>query len=155
MISEIIPNLCIGTIYDAIHSQVRWGLIINVNEYMSLDRHEWEDLLIQDRPMVHIPFMVYPKCYPDGPEHEYADEAKLWLITDLINTAMEKGHVPVLVHCALGCERSPLAVIYWLRYGKLNMNSFEEALDLVKEKRPEIQNRLAWFKKRDYDNSSG
>ena len=97
---------------------------------MSLGRQEWEDLLIQDRPMVHIPFMVYPKCYPDGPEHEYADESKLELIADLIDLAKP----PILVHCAQGIERSPLAVAYTLNFIGV-CDSMEEAYECIIQKR--------------------
>lgn len=49
----------------------------------------------------------------------------------------------ILIHCMAGIERSPLVVACYLHdYMKM---SYYEAYDFIKEKRPEVANRLSWL----------
>jgi protein-tyrosine phosphatase len=150
MISEIIPNLYIGTIYDAIHDQnldnrSRWGLVIWVAEADEFDTQEVWDLLNVNRLVLHAPFMIYEKKVDEvtGYQNCHANIQVLQNIADIIELTITSGPVPILVHCAAGVERSPLAVIYYLvskhRY------SLEDAFRFVKQRRPIIEDRLNWM----------
>ena len=48
-----------------------------------------------------------------------------------------------LVHCMAGIERSPLVIASYLH--KYNNMTWDEAYEFIKEKRPEVQNRLQWL----------
>jgi hypothetical protein len=81
MITEIIPNLSIGTIWDAIHCKENYKLIIEVAEHGNFSDQEWNDLTCQNRVFLHAPFLVYPKNWdPDGITNEYANLDRLDLI---------------------------------------------------------------------------
>lgn len=58
--------------------------------------------------------------------------------------AMLKSDHHVLVHCAAGIERSPLAVAWFLsrHYGM----TIEKAYEIVKKNRPQTQDRSVWLK---------
>lgn len=150
MLSEILPNLYIGTIHDAIHTmdvehRSRWGLVIWVAEADEFDTQEVWDLLNVNRLVLHAPFMIYTKEIDSdtGYQHCRANTEILGTIANIIELAITSGPVPILVHCAAGVERSPLAVIYYLvakhRY------SLEEAFRFVKQRRPIIEDRLNWL----------
>jgi protein-tyrosine phosphatase len=52
--------------------------------------------------------------------------------------------VPVLVHCAVGCERSPLVVAYFLRRYQY-ARTLTEAYQMIRAKRPQILDRRQWL----------
>ncbi len=64
------------------------------------------------------------------------------LVTFMINNNMEYEK-DTLVHCMAGIERSPLVIVSWLH--KYRGYSWDEAYEFVKEKRPEVANRLEWL----------
>jgi Dual specificity phosphatase, catalytic domain len=154
MLSEIIPNLYIGTINDAIRNELKFGLTICVAEWNNLTEHEQMDLMCQDRRILFAPFMVYSRKFNDGSagepwliQHCHANTNVLAMIANTIENTLVQGPVPLLINCAAGIERSPLAVVYYLvskhRY------SFDEAYQFVKLKRPIIDNRLSWILERE------
>ena len=66
---------------------------------------------------------------------------QLEIIADIIKVSTKYGDV--LVHCLAGIERSPLAMVFYLH--EYQGMSWGEAYDFVKEKRPQVQNRLQWL----------
>ena len=144
MISEIIQGgLYIGTIHDAIYDKREWGLIICVAEWDNFTDEERNDLMVQNRAVLHVPFMVYEQG--DGLfQHCRADLRKLDLVSAAIKMGISTG--PVLVHCAAGRERSPLAVIWYLCGG--NFLKIDDAYEEVKQKRPIIEDRRSWLWRR-------
>lgn len=69
-------------------------------------------------------------------------QKNMMLVAETIMHHEESGE-PVLVHCMAGIERSPLAVVWYLHYFK-DM-TWDDAYDFVKEKRPEVANRMQWL----------
>ena len=63
------------------------------------------------------------------------------IMTNVLNTTDQK----VVVHCAMGMERSALTVI-WFMANTLGM-TLETALAKCQEKRPIVLNRLSWIAK--------
>lgn len=51
--------------------------------------------------------------------------------------------IPTLVHCLGGMERSPLAIVYWLR--KCHNFTYNSAYEHVQKIRPIVKNRLQWL----------
>lgn len=67
---------------------------------------------------------------------------------DLLNEAIDaieyyKSLGPILVHCGAGMERSPLATAAWMvrHYGC----TLDESYNLLKEKRPIVEDRRSWL----------
>lgn len=126
---EVVPGLWVGNQASAIDSFP--GVIISV---VSTEEH-----LESSEPTrsFHIPLLDEDETgnlYPTT--REILDE-----IADTIETSLVRSKC--LVHCAMGVERSPLAVTWYL-FRKRGMD-FDEAYDLVKQKRPIAQDRRAWL----------
>lgn len=129
MYNEIIQNLYIGDMSDAImfehdHPEGRIYCVLELRpEDEPLDAH-------------HIPI-----C------QEIAGELRVKLLNKrlllkLIHGQLIKGR-KVLVHCGAGIERSPLAVACYLAdYHEMSM---DDAYKLIKEKRPQVQDRRSWL----------
>lgn len=65
---------------------------------------------------------------------------------DLVAKILEENHqknIPTLVHCIGGIERSPLAIVYWLR--NYHEFTYDGAYDFIKKIRPIVMNRLIWL----------
>lgn len=142
MVSEIIDKLFIGTLYDCINAKPNeYGLIICVAELNNFSKEEKELLLSENKTIFYMPFVDYSKAGPNL-EHSRAKLEVLEHINEMIEYHLDRDR-KVLVHCASGVERSPLAVIWYLhRYLQFNL---EEAYGYVKRKRPIIENRLEWI----------
>lgn len=67
---------------------------------------------------------------------------QLDLVAREIQERFEKK-IPTLVHCLGGMERSPLAMVYWLR--KCHNFTYDSAYEHVKKIRPVVLNRLTWL----------
>lgn len=67
----------------------------------------------------------------------------LWLARQI--SAYLKAHMPVLVYCAGGIERSPLVVVAYLMDYK-DCDDIDKAYDYVIERRGCVQRRKEWFK---------
>ena len=73
------------------------------------------------------------------------NKKKLDLIASMINTHL-KNNNKLMVHCAAGLERSPLAVVWYLH--KYHNKTIEEAYNIVKERRPQIIDRRIWLEQK-------
>jgi len=67
------------------------------------------------------------------------DEAAEWIHNHLRNDTK------VLVHCAVGMERSPLTIAWYLN--RFCNMSYKEAYELMIEKRPIVEGRTYWLKR--------
>ena len=63
---------------------------------------------------------------------------------DFVDKLLSEGR-KVLVHCAMGVERSPLAVVWYLH--KKKGMSIPEAYAFVKSKRSVVADRTVWLPK--------
>ena len=117
--TEIIENLFVGGLADA-HSGFD-GLIICVLEKLP-----------DDAPpnATCIPFLA------EGIN-------SLDMTAAVIDNALAEGR-RVLVHCGAGSERAPLTVAWFLN--RRRAMSLDAAYDLLKRKRPIVQDRRAWLR---------
>lgn len=127
MYNEIIENLFLGDLQDSqdFRQQFPNDVILCV---------------LENRPNDE-PFKAYhiPIITESGHVHtEQLDHISFFL------EALLAKKSKVLVHCAAGIERSPLAIAYFLSYSK--GISIEESYEIVKQKRPQIQDRRVWLK---------
>ena len=110
----ILERLAIGDIYDANNLSTGITAVLNCTEEHDTDR--------EDMPYLKIPLIDFQPINP-----EYIPRAVRWI----------KEVIPdntILVHCNAGIGRSPSIVVCYLceiGFG------FEEALRLVKTKRPD------------------
>jgi protein-tyrosine phosphatase len=118
--TEIIDNLFVGGLADAYSGFD--GLIICVLEKMP-----------DDAPpnATWIPFLA------DGIN-------SLDMTAGVIERALAEGR-RVLVHCGAGSERAPLTVAWFLH--RRRAMSLDDAYDLLKRKRPIVQDRRAWLRR--------
>jgi protein-tyrosine phosphatase len=121
---------------------------IFVGEDHDCDPFDGVAICVTDGPLwghrcLHIPILKYG----DGPAPDYvsADRKQLALVTKSINAARHVG-LPVLVHCAAGIERSPLAVAWYIAHQR-NI-PLEAAYEIVKAKHPITQDRRYWVARR-------
>jgi protein-tyrosine phosphatase len=157
--NEIITNLWLGNSEDAvvIGDDPRWT-IIAIHDYL---KHE---LLNEPKSAQLFCIFVNRAEKVNGnairPEHDYPIDlvdGVPWfesrdLVVDLkvlnkialkIHNALKDGQM-VLVHCVGGLHRSPLVVAWFLFTFGWTADLFE-AYRLIKEKRPEIEERLFWL----------
>lgn len=127
---EIIENLYVGNLPDAIS--------LNGKN----DQNIYSICVLETRPVglpsnsTHIPFLI-------GSGFPLVDIGALNLIAETVDNFLKVGQ-KVLLHCGAGIERSPLATI-WFLHKKRGM-TLDSAFQLVKEKRPIIQDRRHWLK---------
>lgn len=76
------------------------------------------------------------------PEPGKADRYNLNRAVDAIQWSLRE-RIPVLVHCGAGVERSPLVVVWFLH--KRRGMTIEQAYELVKSKRPIVEDRSLWL----------
>jgi protein-tyrosine phosphatase len=117
--NEIIDNLFVSDLLDA--KSGFDGLIICVLEQKPFD---------EPPDATWIPFMAQ-------------GIASLDLISSVIDDALANGR-RVLVHCGAGSERAPLTIA-WFLHRRRGM-SLDAAYDLLKRKRPIVQDRRAWLR---------
>lgn len=117
--TEIIDNLFVGGLADAYSGFD--GSIICVLEKMP-----------DDAPpnATWIPFLA------EG-------ISSLDITAGVIDNALAAGR-RVLVHCGAGSERAPLTVAWFLH--RRRAMSLDDAYDLLKRKRPIVQDRRAWLR---------
>ena len=154
MISKITTNIYVGTIWDAIHDRSDWGLYVCVAEWDNYSDEEQHDLMYHKGMLIHAPFMVYntkdwfkddlnivQDCHADTSILDHISD----ILTSTVNLYKEVGsQKKILVFCAAGVERSPLAVIWHLH--RNHGDSIEGAYNFVKQQRPIVENRLSWIK---------
>jgi protein-tyrosine phosphatase len=117
--TEIIENLFVGGVADAVPDFD--GLIVCVLPERSID---------EPADAVLIPFLA------EG-------IASLDLTASVIDKALAEGR-RVLVHCGAGSERAPLTVAWFLN--RRRAMSLDTAYELLKRKRPIVQDRRAWLR---------
>lgn len=89
---------------------------------------------------IHLPFLVGADV--NGP---IASEAGLDVIATLVNLLVRTTKSNVLIHCAAGIERGPLASAWYL-WKTGQYESFPEAYDYVKKTRTQAQDRTSWVR---------
>src|SRR5579863_26713 len=101
--------------------------------------------------LIHAPFMIYntkdwfhddldivQDCYANTDILDHISDT----ITATVNLYKEIGsQKKILVFCASGVERGPLAVMWHLH--RNHGDTIEEAYNFVKQQRPIIENRLS------------
>jgi protein-tyrosine phosphatase len=117
--TEIIENLFVGDLGDA-HSGFD-GLIICVLDVKPAD---------EPPNATWIPFLA------EG-------IGSLDITASVIDSALSGGR-RVLVHCGAGSERAPLTVAWFLN--RRRAMSLDAAYDLLKGKRPIVQDRRFWLR---------
>jgi protein-tyrosine phosphatase len=118
--TEIIDNLFVGGVDDA--QSGFEGLIICVLEEKPMD---------EPPNAVCIPFMA------EG-------VGSLETVASAIDDALASGR-RVLVHCGAGSERAPLTIAWFLN--RRRAMSLDAAYDLLKHKRPIVQDRRVWLRR--------
>ena len=128
--NEIIKNLFVGDMQDAILFREQG----NANILCVLER------LPEDEPSgaQHI-WMLKTDSHGT---YVNADKNQLDKIARLIDIHLNNNN-KLLVHCAAGLERSPLAIVWYLH--KYHNKTIEEAYNIVKERRPQVFDRRIWL----------
>jgi protein-tyrosine phosphatase len=117
--TEIIENLFVGDLGDA-HSGFD-GLIICV---------------LDEKPFDEPPNATWIPFLAEG-------IGSLDITASVIDNALTGGR-RVLVHCGAGSERAPLTVAWFLN--RRRAMSLDAAYDLLKRKRPIVQDRRFWLR---------
>lgn len=117
--TEIIENLFVGDMVDA-RSGFE-GLIICV---------------LEEKPFDEPPNATWIPFLAEGIR-------SLEIAAEVIDSALNGGR-RVLVHCGAGSERAPLTVAWFLN--RRRTISLDEAYDLLKRKRPIVQDRRFWLR---------
>lgn len=135
MIVKIREYLYLGTISE--------NMTFDGTKLCVLEHDEWNrDKITPDTIVLPIiktaDLEERPKDYQD-----IVDYVNIEIGYNIIDTYVSKG-LPILVHCEKGRERSPLMIIYYLhrKEGISMLAAYKE----VKKLKPDIANRLYWFK---------
>lgn len=118
--TEIIENLFVGGLADARAGFD--GLIICV---------------LAERPADELANVIWMPFLAEG-------AGSLDKTAEAIDNALADGR-RVLVHCGAGSERAPLTVAWFLH--RRRAQSLDEAYDLLKRKRPIVQDRRFWLRR--------
>lgn len=127
---EIVPGIFVGDEDDCCAFD---GVVICVSDLPSMGHQ-----------CLNVPILKYGDG-PPPPDYVTADRKKLALVTKSINAARGRGF-PVLVHCAAGIERSPLAVAWYIAHQR--HIPLEAAYEIIKAKHPITQDRRYWVARR-------
>ncbi len=123
-ISWVTPNIGITDFEGTVEAQLTGCFVINVAD--ELTGNPYDDM--------DIPF--------DGRTTELRNQMNKFadVVQDKIT---EDPECRVVVHCAMGMERAPLAVVgYLIKYQKMTI---DEAYDLIVSKRPIVCDRRHWM----------
>ena len=140
-LTDKLTNIRIGSAFDA--------------KQLSLadDRDEWLVLNVSDPADNTDADVCIPLVYPiyTGYSLEncgiYTIEiptVRLTVVATAILELSSKPNKKLMVHCAAGLERSPLAVAWYLHF--YHMRSLAEAYKAVRTIRPQLWDRTAWIK---------
>ena len=122
---EIEPGLFIGDVEAA---RVFRGLVICVLNAWPFDGNPgalWIPVIAADADNLAKPIQALPQNL------------------DIITAEIDRCRGRVLVHCREARERSPLAVVWWLRHSR--GLSLDDAYALVRERRSAVIDRRAWL----------
>ena len=122
--SQILDNLYLGNLDDALNAPPDF-VIVCVLEYQPPN---------EPNGAYRFPFL----------EGGLANIKVLDEFADFVDKLLSEGR-KVLVHCAMGVERSPLAVVWYLH--KKKGMSIPEAYAFVKSKRNVVADRSSWLPK--------
>jgi len=122
--SQILDNLYLGNLDDALNAPPDF-VIVCVLEYQPPN---------EPNGAYRFPFL----------EGGLANIKVLDEFADFVDKLLSEGR-KVLVHCAMGVERSPLAVVWYLH--KKKGMSIPEAYAFVKSKRSVVADRTVWLPK--------
>jgi len=122
--SQILDNLYLGSLDDALNAPPDF-VIVCVLEYQPPN---------EPKGAYRFPFL----------EGGLANVKVLDEFADFVDKLLSEGR-KVLVHCAMGIERSPLAVVWYLH--KKKGMSIPEAYAFVKSKRNVVADRTIWLPK--------
>ena len=122
--SQILDNLYLGSLDDALNAPPDF-VIVCVLEYQPPN---------EPKGAYRFPFL----------EGGLANVKVLDEFADFVDKLLSEGR-KVLVHCAMGVERSPLAVVWYLH--KKKGMSIPEAYAFVKTKRSVVADRTVWLPK--------
>lgn len=124
--NKIVDHLYLGDQQDAINfdKEVPDGRIVVVLEQRPAN---------EPHKSFHLPLLT---------SSNHIHEAQLDQLACFIHSIIQQKK-DLLVHCAAGIERSPLAVVWYLH--KFYHMSRDEAYDMVKEIRPQVQDRQLWL----------
>lgn len=128
MYNKIIDHLYIGSLQDAIQFRQ--------------DKLDAVILCVLENRPGNEPFKAYHIPIITESGHVHMDQ--LNHIAFFLEALLKK-ETDVLLHCAAGMERSPLAVAYYIAYSK--GISIEEAYEIVKKGRPQTMDRRVWLRK--------
>ncbi len=129
--NEIIKNVWVGDIDDA----RKW----EGNKICVLEKYP-EDYTQREHSLL-IPILSHEHHHLEDENAEVMME-NIDLVSSVIQNHIMAGE-KVLVHCAGGIERSPLAVTWYLH--KNAGVPLTDAFDYVKKKRPQALNRIQWL----------
>ena len=132
MYNKIIENLYIGDLQDATNFEKEVGPnILCVLEFRPAN---------EPKGAMHIAFLEQAA---EGGSAIRANKEKLDLIADMIDAHL-KNNNKLLVHCAAGLERSPLAIVWYLH--KHLKFTIDDAYELIKKLRPQTMIRKEWLR---------
>ena len=126
-VSEILPNLYIGTVNDVVNNAQSFDLkicVLNEND-------------ICPSGSIHLPVNILANN-----QIARVPKQNLEKIVNLIDDAL-KQNKKVVVFCIGGVDRSPFAVMWYL-VTKRGMTP-QEAYNFIKQKRPIIKEHYEWL----------
>lgn len=134
MVTKILPHLYLGDWSDAIN--FKGEVICVMQEILSPKDSYWIPIIRTNRPTND------EQLIEDQDVETTALKHQIDLITFMIDKNMGV-EVDTLIHCMAGIERSPLVVACYLH--EYQGMTYNEAYELIQEKRPEVANRLQWL----------
>ena len=137
MVSKILDHLYLGDIHDAgkFNGEVIC-VMQEIVEQLEPDEAYWIPIIRSSAPLNSDELILDQEPIITVMKHQI----------DLIMFIIDKNvgfEVDTLIHCMAGIERSPLVVASYLH--KYRNMTWDEAYDFIKEKRPEVANRLQWL----------
>ena len=130
-IFKIIPNLYISSYKSASNKSLLESE--NIKIILNLTAHKCENL---------HPSLIKYYSYSIADNSHFNLDANILEALNLIKEATDKN-IKVLVHCQMGISRAPTIVIAFLI--KYKFMSFEDALNLVKNKSPSADPNLGFL----------
>ncbi len=128
-LSEIIPNLFVGSATDA--------------KQFAVDHPNAAILcVLEARPADEPLKSMHVSILQPNPENSMANVKQLDICGLVIDHVLKMGG-QIMIHCMAGIQRGPLTVVWYL--SNLNKISIDEAYKIVKEKHPETEYDITWL----------
>lgn len=138
MVTKILDHLYLGDIHDARKFE---GTIICVMqdlvEALEPEKAYWIPVIRTSGGEID-----YDKLIAENDVVVRALPHQIDVVVDMIHD-YRRCYQDVLIHCMAGIERSPLVIACYLH--DWEGYTWDEAYDFIKEKRPEVANRLPWL----------